>query len=306
MGSQPQSSPYVVKVCAYVLKYQGSVRDLAAPTDLAVKKPLVPSAFTPTVKRLPVNGGGGGYENPARPILVRIIMGQSSLGRGAVASLFALIFQAVALLPLVFFSFAALPINVALCVPQIEKILYGLVLNKSDDFLSTRRNRPLIRIAILVASLLVAPLYVLQFYLDLLLVFLSYFCFEFADVLCCGSLVARTPSVQPLQRLLDLISKPPPPHFIGMSEEEREAARLRHVGHASVWGIAAATQSCPCSWNDPRLHRTGALQCGSGVVPAKRDLRLLRFSWLLELGTEGTAVNEEYGGVLPRRQVEEV
>ena len=86
---------------------------------------------------------------------------------------------------------------------------------------------------------------------------------------------------QRLQRLLDRLSTQPDISRAEAAGPLLSAHHDRYVAHQSVWD---------------------ALQEGSDVPPRRRDVRLLRLSWLLQLGTEGTEVNERYSDVLFRRQ----
>ena len=64
-----------------------------------------------------------------------------------------------------------------------------------------------------------------------------------------------------------------------MDRSQCAEAAARYVEHDAVWAALSGGES-----------------------DAERDVRLIRLSWLMALGTPGTRVHAEFGGVLRRRQ----
>ena len=161
--------------------------------------------------------------------------------------------------------------------------LHGLCTDERVDQNTKSRRRPLLNVAIGVAAIPCGVSYTVVFTLEILNLIFGHMAFSIADLLSNGRLAARLPLVKPIERLSG-------------RESPRADARLVHV----------PSSSDVCSQNYARYVGLDsvwtALQDGTDVKPRDRDVRLLRLSWLMDLGTEGTAVNKRYNGVLNRRQ----
>ena len=135
-------------------------------------------------------------------------------------------------------------------------------------------------VALLILSL-PGALYLLVFApLDVLYIIPAHLVVSWLDLVSCGRLLHEPPPPLPLQHLVEIVARTSVrevPPCQGATHE----AKPRYVAPDSVWE---------------------ALRGPFGSEPKERDVRLLRLSWLLQLGTPGTSVNLAYGGVLPRRQ----